>query len=75
MKKLIPFAKECGLDAIVQEDLAPAYAYQAQAIVFSAAGVSRMLWCPNSPDLNMIELYWPYLKRVTTKKGAPKSKS
>ena len=25
----------------------------------------------NSPDLNPIELVWPYLKQKTTKKGAP----
>jgi hypothetical protein len=74
MAKLIPFAKECGPDAIVQEDLAPSHAHRAQAAVFSIAGVQRMIWCPNSPDLNMIEQCWPHLKRQTTKKGAPKSK-
>lgn len=75
MKKLIPFAKQCGPDALVQEDLAPSHAHHAQAAVFSAAEVSRLVWCPNSPDLNMIEPCWPHLKRATTKKGAPKSKS
>jgi hypothetical protein len=72
--KLIPYAKECGCDTIVQEDLAPSHAHYAQAAVYSAAEVTRLVWCPNSPDLNMIEPCWPHLKRQTTKKGAPKSK-
>ena len=36
--------------------------------------VIRLLWCPNSPDLNMIEPTWFYLKRQTTKNGAPQSR-
>jgi len=28
-----------------------------------------MIWPGNSPDLNMIEICWAYLKRITTKKG------
>jgi hypothetical protein len=73
--KLIPYAKACGRDALVQEDLAPSHAYVVQAMVFSTVEVERLVWCPNSPDLNMIEQCWPYLKRQTTKKGAPKSKA
>lgn len=73
--KLLPFAKECGPEALVQEDRAPAHAHHAQALVYSQAQVARLLWVPNSPDLNMIEPCWPYLKRVTTKTGAPKSKA
>lgn len=72
--KLIPFAKACGPGTLVQEDLAPSHAHQAQAAIYKAASVARLLWCPNSPNLNMIEPCWPHLKRVTTKKGAPKSK-
>ncbi|KAH7412340.1 hypothetical protein DE146DRAFT_276046 [Phaeosphaeria sp. MPI-PUGE-AT-0046c] len=30
-----------------------------------------MLWCGNSPDCNCFELCWIYIKRETTKKGAP----
>jgi transposase len=37
--------------------------------------VERLSWCGNSPDLNAIEPAWPWLKRRTTKKGAPKNKS
>jgi hypothetical protein len=29
-----------------------------------------MLWPANSPDLNIIEPYWFYIKIETTKKGA-----
>jgi hypothetical protein len=61
--KLILYAKECGRDAIVQEDLAPSHAHRAQVAVYSAAEVTRLVWCPNSPDLNMIEPCWPHLKR------------
>lgn len=41
----------------------------------SLAGVKRLLWCGNSPDLNAIEAAWPHLKRIITKKGAPQSRS
>lgn len=73
--KLLPFAKECGPEWLVQEDRAPSHAHKAQAIVYSQAQVAQLLWVPNSPDLNMIEACWPHLKRVTTKTGAPKSKA
>lgn len=33
------------------------------------AGVLRLLWPGNSPDLNMIEPCWPWMKRKITKKG------
>jgi hypothetical protein len=72
--KLIPFAQRLGPDFIVQEDNAPAHAHHAQAPVYSVAGVKKLLWCPNSPDLNMIEPAWWYLKTKTTKWGAPKSR-
>jgi hypothetical protein len=32
--------------------------------------VVRMLWLANSPDLNMIEPCWFYMKVETTKKGS-----
>jgi len=75
LPKLIPYAQAYSRDALVQEDRAPSHAHIAQAAVFSAAEVARLVWCPNSPDLNMIEQCWPYLKRQTTKRGAPKSKA
>ena len=59
---------------IVQEDKAPSHAHHAQAVVYSIRKVTRMIWCGNLPDLNMIEPSWYYLKRVTTKKGPPKSR-
>jgi hypothetical protein len=31
--------------------------------------VVRILWPANSPDLNIIELYWFYMKVETIKKG------
>jgi len=74
LPKLLPFAKKCGPDALVQEDRAPSHAHHAQARVYSAAGVQRLLWVPNSPDLNMIEPTWMWMKRETTKKGAPQSR-
>ena len=37
-------------------------------------GILRLLWCGNSPDLNMIEPCWPWMKRETTKKGAPRTR-
>lgn len=76
--KLFPFAKRCMIDypeMLVQEDKAPAHAHHYQQTVYSAAGINRLIWCGNSPDLNAIEPAWPYLKRQTTKKGAPASRA
>jgi DDE superfamily endonuclease len=72
--KLIPFALKCMKDrpnTVVQEDKAPAHASQYQEPVFIDAGIIRLFWCSNSPDLNMIEPCWPYMKRQTTRRGAP----
>ena len=77
LPKLIPFAKECATTrpkTIVQEDKAPAHNHYIQQRVFDAAQVQRLVWCPNSPDLNAIEPAWPWMKRKTTRKGAPKSR-
>jgi transposase len=77
LPKLIPFAKECMIDrpnTLVQEDKAPAHSHQIQQRIYDAAAVNRLLWCPNSPDLNAIEPAWPWMKRRTTRKGAPKSR-
>ncbi|EKJ68815.1 hypothetical protein FPSE_11007 [Fusarium pseudograminearum CS3096] len=76
--KLLPFAQACEEErpgTVVQEDKAPSHAHHAQQRVFDLAGVQRLLWCGNSPDLNAIEAAWPYLKRITTKKGAPGSRA
>jgi hypothetical protein len=59
---------------VVQEDLAPAYVHHVQAWVHSLYDVQQLLWYPNSPDLNLIEPCWLYMKRFTTRKGAPKSR-
>ena len=72
--KLIPFARRCGADFQVQEDNAPAHIHRANATLMNVMEVLRLLWCPNSPDLNMIEPTWFYLKRQTTKNGAPQSR-
>lgn len=76
--RLIPFAKECILErpnTLVQEDKAPAHSHYFQQRVFDLYQVQRLLWCGNSPDLNAIEPAWPWLKRYTTKKGAPKNRA
>lgn len=72
--KLIPFAKEMGPDALVQEDKAPSHAHVAQAQIFADCGVQRLIWCGNSPDLNMIEPVWPEMKIRTTKYGPPQNR-
>merc|ERR1712000_494996 len=76
--KLLPFAKVCLEDrpgTLVQEDKAPAHNHHYQQQVYDLYSVQRLLWCGNSPDLNAIEPAWPYLKRVTTRKGAPSSRA
>jgi hypothetical protein len=75
---LIHFGMECQIDrsdTIIQEDKAPAHASHHQQIYFDVAGLQRLLWPGNSPDLNMIEPAWAHLKRVTTRKGAPKTRA
>jgi transposase len=72
--KLIPFAEECMKDrpdTLVQEDKAPSHASKYQDELWSLSAVLRLIWPGNSPDLNAIEPTWMYMKRVTTKKGAP----
>jgi len=55
---------------IVMEDKAPAHASGHQRAYFDVTDVQRLIWPGNSPDLNMIEICWAYLKHLTTKKGA-----
>jgi len=77
LPKLFPFARECMVDqpgTVIQEDKAPAHAHIIQQQVFDFHKIQRLLWCGNSPDLNAIEPCWPWMKRWTTKKGAPKSR-
>ena len=77
LPKLIPFGKECQKDrpnTIVQEEKAPSHASKHQVQVFKDAGVFRLLWPGNSPDLNMIEPCWPWMKRKTTRKKPPQNR-
>lgn len=74
---MIPFAQYCSRtreNTIVQEDNAPAHNHSNQARVYNLHNVARLLWPGNSPDLNAIEKAWPWLKRVTTARGCPKTK-
>jgi len=62
----IPFGMECQIDrpdTIIQEDKAPAHASRHQQIYFDVAGLQRLLWSGNSPDLGMIELARAHLER------------
>lgn len=76
--KLLPFAQQCK-DArpgtIVQEDKAPSHEHHAQQLIYDLHGITKLLWPGNSPDLNAIEPCWPWMKRRTTRKGAPKSRA
>ena len=77
LAKLIPFAKSCQIDrpnTIVQEDKAPSHASKQQQQLFMDAGVLRLLWPGNSPDLNMIEPCWLWMKRETSRKGPPRNR-
>ena len=75
--KLLKFAQACKLerpDTMVMEDKAPAHASKFQDPVFMEMDILRLMWCGNSPDLNMIEPCWIWMKRETTKKGAPRTR-
>jgi len=53
---------------MIQEDNAPAHAHWFTGYSYD---IARLLWPPNSPDLNAIEKCWWYLKVKTTWYGAP----
>jgi transposase len=77
LDKLLPFAKECQKErpeTIIQEDKAPSHMSRHNAAIYSMFDIHHLLWPGNSPDLNMIEPAWGHLKRVTTKKGAPRTR-
>lgn len=70
LPKLLPFALQCMKtfpDTLVQEDKAPSHACKHQEQVFMNTGVLQFLWPSNSPDLNMIEPCWPWMKHHTTR--------
>ena len=62
------------LSILVQENKAPSYNSRYQAEIFSLHDLIRLLWPGNSPNLNMIEPYWPWLKKETCKIGVPKTR-
>lgn len=60
---------------IVLEDGAPAHRHRFQQTIYDIKGVQKIMdWPGNSPDLNAIEPAWPWLKRRTTSRGAPRDK-
>ncbi|EDN05928.1 predicted protein [Histoplasma mississippiense (nom. inval.)] len=56
-----------------KEDKAPSHDHYIQCYMYNIHGIQQLLWCGNSPDLNAIEAAWPWMKRRTMKKGAPKN--
>jgi transposase len=78
LPKLFPFAKQCKAKrpkTVIQEDKAPAHNHHVQRYIYSLYELEKIIWCGNSPNLNAIEPCWPWMKRATTKKGAPKSRA
>jgi hypothetical protein len=57
------------LDTVVIEDGALAYKLDYSNELYISWEVVRMLWPANSPDLNIIEPCWFYIKVETIKKG------
>jgi hypothetical protein len=75
--KLFPFVERCKEnrpDTVVQEDRAAPHAHSQQDVFYDFFHVQRMLWPGNSPDFNMIEPCWMFLKRETTKNGPPRTR-
>ena len=62
-KKLIPFAQEYNL--IVQEDGAAPHIHRECQRLYNLSFIRKLLWPGNSPDLNMIEPCWWWMKRQT----------
>ncbi|RDI85644.1 hypothetical protein Vi05172_g4338 [Venturia inaequalis] len=73
--KMIPFARRCRMarpNTLVQEDNAPSHAHKHTSQVYSVSGIMRLLWPGNSPDLNMIEVCWRWMKwKICKAKGGP----
>ena len=60
---MLPFAQRHGL--IVQEDGAAPHIHKESQKVYNLMRVVKLLWPGNSPDLNMIEPCWYWMKRNT----------
>jgi hypothetical protein len=77
LPKLIPFAQECKKrrpNTLVQEDAAPAHIHHHHGPVYKLYDVERLIWLGNSPDLNVIEPCWPWMKKTTTARGVPEKR-
>ena len=61
LPKLIPFAQKYGL--LVQQDLAPSHKAKVNQELIQESGLEQLEWPGNSPDLNMIEPSWTWMKR------------
>ena len=62
-RKLIPFAEAYNL--IAMEDGAAPHMHKECQKVYNLSLVRKLLWPGNSPDLNMIEPCWYWMKRST----------
>ena len=72
------YAQECQKrrpGTLIQEDKAPAHNHHHQGTVYELHHVACLLWPGNSPDLNAIEPCWPWMKKTTTARGAPTTRS
>lgn len=73
LPKLLPFALWCMKsipDTLIQEDDAPSHASKHQEQLYMNLEVLH-LWPGNSPDLNLVETCWPWMKRHATRRGVP----
>ncbi len=75
--KLLKFAQECKQDRLNTEAMknkASTHASKYQEPIYMEFDIIQMFWCGNSPNLNIIEPCWSWMKRQTTRNDVSRTR-